>query len=293
MKIEEARIKAQELRETLEYHSNRYYNEDSPEITDYEYDMMMRELKQLEKDFPELVDAASPTQHVGGKAKREAGVLVRHNVPMLSLQDVFSKEEVKSFVEEMEEKLDHPEFVVEYKIDGLSMSLRYENGKLVMAETRGDGIEFGEDVTENARVIDDVVQELKDQPEYLEIRGEVYMKNRRGASLQSSRRVLIMCLFGLPAGALRGAPARDSGRVCLNRKETVPAAKKRRGGRGLYLEREDGGTAFAGESPEELAENGGAGPERGKGGPEEKEYSAPGRREAHSPDYYGECFHPV
>lgn len=207
MKIEEARIKAQELRETLEYHSNRYYNEDSPEITDYEYDMMMRELKQLEKDFPELVDAASPTQHVGGKAKREAGVLVRHNVPMLSLQDVFSKEEVKSFVEEMEEKLDHPEFVVEYKIDGLSMSLRYENGKLVMAETRGDGIEFGEDVTENARVIDDVVQELKDHPEYLEIRGEVYMKNADFDAVNERQELLGKKVFANPrncaAGTLR------------------------------------------------------------------------------------------
>ena len=102
-------------------------------------------------------------------------MLVRHNVPMLSLQDVFSREEVDAFVEEMREKLDHPEFVVEYKIDGLSMSLRYEQGHLALAETRGDGINFGEDVTANAREIDDVVEELSDAPEYLEIRGEVYM----------------------------------------------------------------------------------------------------------------------
>ena len=158
-----------ELKKTLEYHIDRYYNQDSPEISDYEYDMMMQELKGLEKEHPELVTPDSPTQRVGGTAKREAGVLVRHNVPMLSLQDVFSKEEVFNFVEEMQKQLDHPEFVVEYKIDGLSMSLRYENGELILAETRGDGINFGEDVTANAKVIKDVKQKLKDKPEYLSL----------------------------------------------------------------------------------------------------------------------------
>ena len=102
-----------QLRQQIEYHSNRYYNMDEPEITDYEYDMLMQRLKALEKQHPELVESTSPTQKVGGVAKREAGVLVRHNVPMLSLQDVFSKEEVMSFVEEMQQKLDNPEFVVE------------------------------------------------------------------------------------------------------------------------------------------------------------------------------------
>ncbi|MCR5545240.1 MAG: NAD-dependent DNA ligase LigA [Lachnospiraceae bacterium] len=207
MDINEAKKKIEELRKTLEYHSNRYYNEDAPEITDYEYDMMMRDLKALEKQFPQLVESSSPTQHVGGKAKREAGVLVRHNVPMLSLQDVFSKEEVEDFVREMEEKLDHPEFVVEYKIDGLSMSLRYENGDLVLAETRGDGIEFGEDVTENARVIDDVVQHLSDGPEYLEIRGEVYMKNKDFDEVNERQEMLGKKIFANPrncaAGTLR------------------------------------------------------------------------------------------
>ena len=162
----EQRIK--ELRKQIEYHSNRYYNEDSPEISDYEFDQLMRELKKLEQENPELISKDSPTQKVGGKAKRKAGVLVRHNVPMLSLQDVFSKEDVLKFVEEMREQLEDPEFVVEYKIDGLSMSLRYENGELKLAETRGDGINFGEDVTENARVIKDVKQKLKDTPEYLD-----------------------------------------------------------------------------------------------------------------------------
>ena len=124
MERKQAEERVRQLRESLEYHSDRYYNMDSPEISDFEYDTMMRELRGLEGEFPDLVMADSPTQKVGGTAKREAGVLVRHNVPMLSLQDVFSKEEVESFVEEMQRQLEEPEFVVEYKIDGLSMALR-------------------------------------------------------------------------------------------------------------------------------------------------------------------------
>ena len=195
------------LRRQIEYHSNRYYNMDAPEITDYEYDMLMQRLKQIEKEHPELIDASSPTQKVGGSAKREAGVLVRHNVPMLSLQDVFSKEEVLEFVREMQEKLDHPEFVVEYKIDGLSMSLRYEQGKLVLAETRGDGINFGEDVTANAKVIEDVKTSLKDAPEYLEIRGEVYMTEAAFSHVNETQELLGKKTFANPrncaAGTLR------------------------------------------------------------------------------------------
>ena len=195
------------LRQQIEYHSNRYYNMDAPEITDYEYDMLMQRLKQIEKEHPEFIDASSPTQKVGGSAKREAGVLVRHNVPMLSLQDVFSKEEVLEFVREMQDKLDHPEFVVEYKIDGLSMSLRYEQGKLVLAETRGDGINFGEDVTANAKVIEDVKTSLKDAPEYLEIRGEVYMTESAFSHVNETQELLGKKTFANPrncaAGTLR------------------------------------------------------------------------------------------
>lgn len=111
----------------------------------------MNELKRLEREHPEYVTPDSPTQKVGGSAKREAGVLVEHNVPMLSLQDVFDRGEVENFVAEMKKQLDDPEFVVEYKIDGLSLSLRYEYGELKLAETRGDGIQYGEDVTANAK----------------------------------------------------------------------------------------------------------------------------------------------
>ncbi len=206
----EERIK--ELREQINYHSDRYYNQDNPEISDYEFDMLMRELKELEKEHPELVTEDSPTKRVGGTAKRTAGVLVRHNIPMLSLQDVFSREEVCEFVEQMKEQLDEPEFVVEYKIDGLSMALRYENGALVTALTRGDGVNFGEDVTANARVISDVKTKLKDAPEYLEIRGEVYMKNEDFERVNEQQELLGKRLFANPrncaAGTLRQLDSR-------------------------------------------------------------------------------------
>lgn len=166
------------LRKELLHHNDLYYNHDNPEISDYEYDMKMEHLVALEEAFPMYYDENSPSIKVGGNALRTAGVLVRHNVPMLSLLDVFSKEEVFSFVREMREEFKNPEFVVEYKIDGLSMTLRYEKGHLKLAETRGDGIEFGEDVTQNALVIPDIKKNLSgnDIPDYLEIRGEVYME---------------------------------------------------------------------------------------------------------------------
>lgn len=197
----------EELKKTLEYHIDRYYNQDSPEITDYEYDMMMQELKKLEQEHPEWITSDSPTQRVGGVAKRTVGQLVRHNVPMLSLQDVFSKEEVYAFVEEMQQKLEHPEFVVEYKIDGLSLGLRYEEGNLALAVTRGDGVVQGEDVTANAKVIKDVKRKLKNPVPYIEIRGEVYMKNEDFEAVNEQQELLGKKQFANPrncaAGTLR------------------------------------------------------------------------------------------
>ena len=108
-----------ELRKLIEHHNDRYYNQDDPEISDMEYDMFTRELRKLEEEHPEYTKEGSPTQHVGGVAKREAGKLVKHNVPMLSLQDVFSKEEVIEFVDKMKKELGNPVFIVERKIDGL------------------------------------------------------------------------------------------------------------------------------------------------------------------------------
>lgn len=214
----DAKTRIEELKKTLEYHSNRYYNMDDPEISDYEYDSMMQELKKLEKEHPELVTPDSPTQRVGGTAKREAGVLVRHNVPMLSLQDVFSKEEVCNFVNEMKEQLEDPEFVVEYKIDGLSMALRYEDGVLKLAETRGDGINFGEDVTENAKVIPDVKKKLKDALPYLEIRGEVYMKLKDFDAVNETQELLGRKPFANPRNCAAGTLRQLDSRITKERK---------------------------------------------------------------------------
>ncbi|MBO7426193.1 MAG: NAD-dependent DNA ligase LigA [Clostridiales bacterium] len=163
-----------ELIKTLNYHCERYYNDDEPEISDAEYDALNRRLKQIEKENPSIVSKDSPSFRVGWKA--EKGVLVKHNVPMLSLQDVFSREEVDEFVDSTREALGpDTEFLVETKIDGLSMALRYENGDLTLAVTRGDGINEGEDVTMNAKVIKDVVKKMPYPVDYIEIRGEVYM----------------------------------------------------------------------------------------------------------------------
>lgn len=206
MNSQEAKERVEALRAQIEYHNNLYYNQDAPEISDYEYDLLTRELKALEKEFPELLTKDSPTQKVGGKAKREAGVLIQHDVPMLSLQDVFSKEEVLEFVSKMREELEHPRFTVELKIDGLSLALRYENGELTHGITRGDGL-TGEDVTENARVIQNVKTKLKEKLPYLEIRGEVYMTKEDFEHTNELQELLNKKTFANPrncaAGTLR------------------------------------------------------------------------------------------
>lgn len=205
--MENIKQKIENLRQKILYHNDLYYNQDNPEISDYDYDMMMQELKRLEKDNPEFITENSPTQKVGGTAKRQAGVLVRHDVPMLSLQDVFSREEVDTFVENMQNELSSPEFVVEEKIDGLSLALRYRNGELERAITRGDGIVQGEDVTANALQIKDIKKKLKDKMPYFEVRGEVYMTREAFALVNEKQELLGKRLFANPrncaAGTLR------------------------------------------------------------------------------------------
>lgn len=206
MNSQEAKERAGELRRQIEYHNNLYYNQDDPEISDYEYDLLTRELRALEKEFPELLTEESPTQKVGGKAKREAGVLIQHDVPMLSLQDVFSREEVLEFVSRMREELEYPKFTVELKIDGLSLALRYQNGELTNGITRGDGL-IGEDVTSNARVIRNVKTRLKEKLPYLEVRGEVYMTKEDFEHTNEMQELLGKKTFANPrncaAGTLR------------------------------------------------------------------------------------------
>ena len=176
MNAEDLRKKYRELADKIRYHMDRYYNDDSPEIEDAEYDAMMRELKAMEREHPELVTKDSPSRIIGGKAKRTAGINVEHDVPMLSIEDVFTKEEVLSWVHEVRDM--HPDavFSVEHKIDGLSMSIRYQAGRLILAETRGDG-HIGEDVTDNALVIPDVLPSLDGIDSDIELRGEVYMSH--------------------------------------------------------------------------------------------------------------------
>lgn len=212
MDIQEVKKELAQLRRTIRHHNVRYYNDDNPEISDYEYDQLMLRLKALEREYPELITENSPTQKVGGTAKRTAGTLVRHDVPMLSLQDVFSREEIEAFVHDIEGRMENPVFVVEEKIDGLSLALRYENGMLSRAITRGDGVVQGEDVTENAKVIKDVVQKLKEPLPYFEVRGEVYMTKAAFEAVNERRQLLGLKLFANPrncaAGTLRQLDSR-------------------------------------------------------------------------------------
>ena len=212
MDIQEVKKELAQLRRTIRHHNVLYYNDDNPEISDYEYDQLMLRLKALEREYPELITENSPTQKVGGTAKRTAGTLVRHDVPMLSLQDVFSREEIEAFVHDIEARMENPVFVVEEKIDGLSLALRYENGMLIRAITRGDGVVQGEDVTENAKVIKDVVQKLKEPLPYFEVRGEVYMTKAAFEAVNERRQLLGLKLFANPrncaAGTLRQLDSR-------------------------------------------------------------------------------------
>ena len=156
MELEQARKRAEELRVIIEKNNRLYYDQDAPELEDFEYDAMTRELKAIEKEYPELVTANSPTQHVGGTASSKFSK-VTHAVKMESLQDAFSFDELREFDARVREAGVKPEYVVEAKIDGLSVSLEYRMGQLVRGSTRGDGV-VGEDVTENIATIKDLVR---------------------------------------------------------------------------------------------------------------------------------------
>ena len=173
MDIENARQKAENLREQIIYHNDRYYNQDSPEISDYEYDMLLKELEEIESEFPELITPDSPTQKVGGQAGEKFSP-VEHTVPMESLHDSFSHDEIKDFAKRVNENAGNAVYVVEPKIDGLSVSAEYKNGVFVRGSTRGDG-KVGEDITENLKTIKSLPMKLNKAVPYLEVRGEVYM----------------------------------------------------------------------------------------------------------------------
>ena len=175
---DEKKIKKEikDLRKQIEYHNNRYHENDDPEISDYAYDSLTQKLRELEAAHPDIVNALSPSQKIGGKVKKEFSQ-VAHDVQMQSLQDVFSFEEVESFVKKvMDDFGDNTEFVVETKIDGLSVSLEYVDGKFVRGSTRGDGF-VGEDVTENLSVIKTIPDTLNSN-DTIEVRGEVYLSKK-------------------------------------------------------------------------------------------------------------------
>lgn len=168
-----AKKRIDELVDVLNYHARLYYVEDRNEISDYDYDMMQRELKQLEEQFPQFIRKDSPTQRVGG-APVSIFEKVTHKVQMGSLQDVFSFEEVRSFVDTVRKEVDDPHFVVEPKIDGLSVSLEYHNGEFVIGSTRGDGF-VGEDVTQNLKTVKSIPVSISEKLPLIEVRGETYM----------------------------------------------------------------------------------------------------------------------
>lgn len=173
MNEQEAKKRIDELVKLLNYHSQLYYVEDRNEITDYEYDMLQQELKGLEEQFPQFIRNDSPTQRVGGKAI-SIFEKVTHRVQMGSLQDVFSFEQVRSFIETIQQTVDKPQFVVEPKIDGLSVSLEYHNGELAIGSTRGDGF-VGEDVTSNLKTVKSIPIKINEELPLIEVRGETYM----------------------------------------------------------------------------------------------------------------------
>ncbi len=216
MQFEVAEKRAKELRDLLNYHSHRYYVEDNPEIGDYEYDMLQRELAAIEKEFPSLITPDSPTQRVGGSA---AGMFepVVHTVPLESLQDAFSFDEVRAFDARVKEIFPDAQYVVEPKIDGLSVALEYENGVFVRGSTRGDGV-TGEDVTANLRTVNSIPLRLREAVERIEVRGEVYMPKKVFAALVEEQELNGEKTFKNPRNAAAGSLRQKNPVITASRK---------------------------------------------------------------------------
>ena len=205
------------LRREIEYHSKLYYVYDAPVISDYEFDMLMQRLKTIEAEHPELITPDSPTQRVGGQALSQFEQ-VRHQVPLESLTDVFSYDELFAFGERMDSLIPEAhDYVVEPKIDGLSMSLEYENGVFVRGATRGDGT-VGENVTENLRTVRSLPLRIENAPERLIVRGEVYMSKSVFAELNAEREIRGEPLLANPRNAAAGSMRQLDPKVAASRK---------------------------------------------------------------------------
>lgn len=212
---EQSAKRAQELRDRLNYYSRKYYVDDDPEIEDYEYDMLQRELKAIEDKYPDLVTPDSPTVRVGGSAENLFSK-VEHRVRMESLQDAFSFAEIEEFDRRVRETERDVHYVVEPKIDGLSVSLEYTNGVLTCGSTRGDG-DVGEDVTANLRTVRSIPLKIKTSLPFLEVRGEVYMPKSVFASLVTRQELDGEKPFKNPRNAAAGSLRQKDSKVTAGR----------------------------------------------------------------------------
>lgn len=207
----------EKLRKEINHHSRLYYVEDAPVISDYDFDMLMQRLKKLEEEHPELVTPDSPTQRVGGQALSKFEP-VQHQVPLESLTDVFSIDELYAFGDRMDSLLDGPHaYTVEPKVDGLSMSLEYENGVFVRGATRGDGL-IGENVTENLRTVRSLPLRIENAPARLIVRGEVYMSKAVFQELNAQREISGEALLANPRNAAAGSMRQLDPKIAASRK---------------------------------------------------------------------------
>lgn len=204
MDKKQAQKRILELREKTQYFANKYYDEDSPEISDFEYDMLMVELRNLENEYPDLIDKDSLTQKVGGHVK-EGFEKVEHEVPLQSLQDVFSIEDLRMFDTRVKKETEQEEmeYTVEAKIDGLSVALEYVDGKFVKGATRGDG-QIGEDVTENLKTIKNIPKTLKEKVNLI-VRGEVFISKEDFEKMNEEQEILEEKTFANARNAAAGS----------------------------------------------------------------------------------------
>ena len=216
MELEQAKQRAEELRRVIERNNRLYYMENAPELEDFEYDALTRELKAIEAEYPQLVTPSSPTQHVNEAASSKFSK-VAHTVKMESLQDAFSFEELREFDARVREAGVEPQYVVEEKIDGLSVSLEYQDGRFVRGSTRGDGL-VGEDVTENLATIRTIPKTLPSSaPEFLEVRGEVYMPHDAFFALKEEQELQDKVPFKNPRNAAAGSLRQKDAKITAAR----------------------------------------------------------------------------
>jgi len=216
MNKKDAKKRIDELKEITAYHAKRYYDDDDPEISDFEYDMLMLELKSLEKEFPDLVTSDSLTQHVGGTVK-EGFEKVEHEVPLQSLQDIFDFTELYAFDERVKKALetDDIKYVVETKIDGLSVALEYKDGIFVRGATRGNGL-VGEDITENLKTIKNIPKKLKEKID-ITVRGEVFIGKKEFDKMNEERQENEETLFANARNAAAGSLRQLDSKIAASR----------------------------------------------------------------------------